>query len=69
VAVFFCANAYFQIKSNKDITDPDSIEFQNLEKLETDGYENAKKLRQEILHEVSIDWAIVPIGIQSLNCC
>jgi E3 ubiquitin-protein ligase SHPRH len=53
MAVFFRSNAYFQIKSNEDMTRPDSPEFQALEKLETEGYEEAKKLRREILHEVS----------------
>jgi E3 ubiquitin-protein ligase SHPRH len=53
MAIFFRANAYFQIKSNEDMTKPESDEFQALEKLETDGYEEAKKLRREILQEVS----------------
>jgi len=53
MAVFFQANAYFQIKSNEDMTVPESAEFQALEKMEIDGYERAKDLRQEILHEVS----------------
>lgn len=50
-AVFFCANAYYQIKSNEEMTEPDSDEFRRLEKLEVDGYENAKKIRREILDE------------------
>ncbi|KFG85264.1 putative SNF2 family helicase/ATPase [Metarhizium anisopliae] len=50
-AVFFCANAYFQIKDNKDLTEPDSEEFQRLKKLEDDGYNAAKALRREILGE------------------
>jgi len=50
--MFFCANAYFQIKSNKDLTKPESPEFEQLEKLETEGYESAKKLRREILQDV-----------------
>lgn len=50
-AVFFCANAYYQIKSNEEMTDPDSDEFRQLEKLEVDGYEIAKKIRREILDE------------------
>lgn len=52
MAAFFRANAHFQIKSNEEMTDPDSPEFQALEKLETEGYEEAKRLRQEILQEV-----------------
>lgn len=50
---FFCANAYFQIKSNESMTKPKTPEFQALEKLELEGYEDAKRLRREILHEVS----------------
>jgi E3 ubiquitin-protein ligase SHPRH len=53
MAIFFRANAYFQIKSDEDLTKPDSPEFRQLEKLETDGYEAAKRLRREILQEVS----------------
>ncbi|CAL3963194.1 unnamed protein product [Diplocarpon coronariae] len=51
MAIFFRTNAYFQIKSNEEITQPDSEEFRELEKMEADGYEAAKKRRQEILHE------------------
>lgn len=53
MAVFFRANAYFQIKTNVDMTTPDSPEFQELDKLELEGYEHAKKLRREILQEAS----------------
>ena len=52
MAIFFRANAYFQIKSNEDMTKPNTPEFEALEKLETEGYEEAKKLRREILQEV-----------------
>jgi hypothetical protein len=58
MAVFFRANAYFQIKSNKDMTVPGSPEYEALEKLETDGYEEAKKLRREILKDVSPQFQI-----------
>ncbi|KHN95378.1 SNF2-related protein [Metarhizium album ARSEF 1941] len=50
-AVFFCANAYFQIRDNKELTEPNSEEFQKLKKLEDDGYNAAKALRREILGE------------------
>jgi E3 ubiquitin-protein ligase SHPRH len=50
-AAFFCANAYFSIKSDQDQTPPDSEEFQRLEKLETEGYDSAKAIRKEILQE------------------
>jgi hypothetical protein len=54
MATFFQANGYFQIKSNEAFTTPDSEDFKNLEKLETEGYERAKNIRQEILKEVRI---------------
>lgn len=47
-AMFFCANARFQLKSKQK---PNSVEFQRLEKLEQDGYEQAKQFRLEILEE------------------
>ncbi|RKF56708.1 putative ATP-dependent helicase [Erysiphe neolycopersici] len=53
VAEFFIAGAYFQIKSNKQTTRPDSPEFQKLEMLEKRGYETAKELRKEILREIT----------------
>jgi E3 ubiquitin-protein ligase SHPRH len=52
MAVFFRTNAYFQIKTNQEMTKPDSPEFHDLDKRETEGYEIAKKLRREILQEV-----------------
>ena len=51
-AVFFCANGYFSIKSNEEVTAPDSDEFRRLEKLEVEGYDLAKAIRKEILQEV-----------------
>ncbi|RYO87109.1 hypothetical protein DL764_008905 [Monosporascus ibericus] len=50
-AVFFIASAYFQIKSNEDMTEPGSEDFKRLEKLEIEGYELAKQIRKEILQE------------------
>lgn len=50
-AVFFCANAFFQIKSNVDFTAPDSAEFHALQKTEEDTYNAAQKIRREILSE------------------
>ncbi|KAI1498559.1 SNF2 family N-terminal domain-containing protein [Biscogniauxia marginata] len=50
-AIFFIASAYYQIKSNKNMTKPDSEEFKRLEKLEVEGYELAKQIRKDILHE------------------
>ncbi|KAH8646058.1 SNF2 family N-terminal domain-containing protein [Tricladium varicosporioides] len=52
MAIFLCASAHFQIKTRPEMTEPDSDEFRTLEKLEVDGYEDAKKLRQEILQDI-----------------
>lgn len=49
--MFFIANAHFQIKSNPDMTQPDSNEFRRLENLEANGYQQAKAVRREILEE------------------
>jgi E3 ubiquitin-protein ligase SHPRH len=49
-AIFFCANAYFQIRENPEMAEPDSEEFRRIKKLEDDGYEEAKVIRREILH-------------------
>lgn len=49
MSTFFVANAYYQIKIDLNITEPDSIAFQNLDKLEEDAYERAKTLRKEML--------------------
>lgn len=53
IAVFFTANAFYQIKSDKSLTDPDSVEFKELQKREEDAYEAAKAIRKEILTDVS----------------
>ncbi|EPE09636.1 snf2 family helicase [Ophiostoma piceae UAMH 11346] len=50
-AEFFCANGYFQVKSNEEWTKPDSDEFKELEKKEVESYERAKLIRREILSE------------------
>lgn len=50
-AVFFCANAYFQIRENPEMTDLESEEHSRLKKLEDSGYEKAKTIRREILRE------------------
>lgn len=48
-AVFFCANAYYQIRENADMTVPESEEYRRLKQLEDNGYETAKAVRKEIL--------------------
>lgn len=50
-ATFFCANGYFQIRDNPEMTEPGSPEFDRLKKLEDAGYEEAKTIRREILRE------------------
>lgn len=52
ICVFFIANAYYQIKSNVEVTKPDSDDFKDLEERETKSYESAKLIRQEMLTEV-----------------
>ncbi|KAH7336538.1 SNF2 family N-terminal domain-containing protein [Rhexocercosporidium sp. MPI-PUGE-AT-0058] len=52
MAIFFRTNAFFQVKTNADMTKPGGDEFQALEKLEEEGYEEAKRKRQEILQEI-----------------
>ncbi|TLD19680.1 hypothetical protein PspLS_09521 [Pyricularia sp. CBS 133598] len=51
--VFFIGNAYFQIKSDEDMTEPDSEEFKKLAELEDEYYARAKKIRQEILQDAN----------------
>ncbi|KAF4502634.1 rad8 and Rdh54p [Fusarium agapanthi] len=50
-AVFFCANAYFQIRENSEMTEPESEDFLRIKKLEDEHYEEAKAIRREILQE------------------
>ncbi len=50
--MFFCANAFFQIREDKELTVPDSDEFEKLKNLEDETYERAKTIRREILAEV-----------------
>jgi len=53
IAVFFTANAYYQIKTDTNLTEPDSDDFKTLEKKEVDGYEAAKTIRKEMLIDIS----------------
>ena len=46
---FFVANAYFQTKTNEQVTEPDSARYKELERLEEDHYERAKLIRKEML--------------------
>ncbi|KAF7712908.1 Zinc finger RING-type domain-containing protein [Penicillium ucsense] len=53
IAVFFTANAYYQIKSDPELTAPDSEEYKALEKKEEEAYEAAKLIRKEMLRDIS----------------
>jgi E3 ubiquitin-protein ligase SHPRH len=48
---FFIASAFYQIKSDEDLTGPGSDEFKQLEQREVEGYEQARAIRKEILQE------------------
>ncbi|KAI1342240.1 SNF2 family N-terminal domain-containing protein [Xylariaceae sp. FL0016] len=50
-ATFFIASAYYQIKSNEHMTESNSEEFRDLERLENRSYESAKEIRTELLQE------------------
>ncbi|KAK8216723.1 hypothetical protein M8818_001686 [Zalaria obscura] len=50
---FFTGTAYYQIKSNEKITDPESERFHELEGLEASHYDAAKAIRKELLQENS----------------
>ncbi|KAI5298551.1 Cytochrome c1 heme lyase, partial [Ascosphaera pollenicola] len=52
---FFIGNAYYQIKSNTDLTKPESEQFYAMEKSEVAAYENAKQVRKELLAESTKD--------------
>ncbi|KAF2474670.1 uncharacterized protein BDR25DRAFT_255013 [Lindgomyces ingoldianus] len=48
---FFIGTAYFQIKSNENLTKPNSKEFHLNETLESEWYDKAKAIRTELLRE------------------
>ena len=50
-AVFCCANAYFQIRDNPEMTNPGSEDYEKLKDLESKGYDEAKIVRRQILRE------------------
>lgn len=56
VAVFFQSNAYFQLMEKEE---QDSEEYKRLEKLQVEGYDQAKTVRQEALTEVRINCIIL----------
>ncbi|KAF4221160.1 hypothetical protein CNMCM5878_009957 [Aspergillus fumigatiaffinis] len=53
ISIFFIGNAFYQIRTDPKLTEPDSEEFKRLEKRETEAYEEAKLIRMEILSDVS----------------
>jgi E3 ubiquitin-protein ligase SHPRH len=50
-AQFFTATAWHQIKENPQLTEPDSDDWREKDKLETDYYEAARVIRRELLKE------------------
>jgi len=53
ICKFFTANAYYQIKTDPNLTAPDSEEYKALEKCEVEAYEAAKLIRKEMLTDIS----------------
>ena len=51
MCTFFVANAYYQIKTNEKVTEPDSEAFKAFQKLEESAYEEAQLIRKEMLVE------------------
>ena len=52
ICIFFIANAFFQLKSDESKVKSESEEFHAWEKQETEAYDEAKKVRGELLVEV-----------------
>ncbi|KAJ9631013.1 hypothetical protein H2203_001541 [Taxawa tesnikishii (nom. ined.)] len=52
-SLFFTATAFYQIKSNEAVTEPDSEEYQRLEEQEALFYDKAKMVRRELLRETA----------------
>ncbi|KAH8422920.1 putative SNF2 family helicase/ATPase [Aspergillus melleus] len=53
ICVFFTGNAYYQIKTDPKLTEPNSEEFKSLEKREEEAYGTAKSIRREMLQDIS----------------
>ncbi|KAB8336662.1 hypothetical protein FH972_020973 [Carpinus fangiana] len=53
ICTFFLATTYFQVKSDTSLTQQDSPDFHELEKKESETYDEAKAIRTELLTEVS----------------
>jgi E3 ubiquitin-protein ligase SHPRH len=63
---FFAATAYFQIKTNENLTKEGSEAFRLLEEQESSLYETAKTLRKEILSDISRKVDVLMQKIQDL---
>jgi len=66
MCTFFSANAYFQIKTNEEMTKPNSEEFRYLNERETASYENAKQIRKEVCP--SSQYGMGPANTLRLRC-
>lgn len=53
ICVFFTGNAYYQIKTDPKLTNPESEQFKSLERREEEAYGAAKLIRKEILKDIS----------------
>ena len=51
ICIFFIGNAYFQLKSDEGSVAPESNEFNELQNNEENAYEEAKRIRTELLSE------------------
>lgn len=51
MCTFFVANAYYQLKTDTNLTQFGSVNYRDLDKLEEETYEKAKLLRMELLAE------------------
>ena len=67
IFVFFVANAHYQIKSNEDLTEPDSDAFKELEKAETEYYERARLIRTEVNDPSQLHWPA--LRLMTFRCC
>ena len=66
VCIFFIANAFFQLKS---LETPENETYLDLEKQETEAYEEAKSIRSELLAEVlrNANKLITNVGIRAAD--
>ncbi|KAI9885897.1 MAG: hypothetical protein M1823_002322 [Watsoniomyces obsoletus] len=49
---FFAASAYYQIKRDESLTEPESDDYKDKEKAEVELYEKARQIRQEMIIEI-----------------